>query len=120
MSDEIIRSEIRVTHRRTNVLTRWPCFICAGWTEKEGVLARFEDVEFPHGEHVVCGECLKAGADAVPARLEGEARRLDYRAAVLRAYAQARWVMPTYEEWETAVVKADEWLDRTIGEATGA
>jgi hypothetical protein len=53
--------EMKLT--RTSFLTRWPCHICGGETEKDQVLCEAEicdDAELPDGTIRVCAECLAA------------------------------------------------------------
>jgi hypothetical protein len=79
----------------TNMLTRWPCLVCGGSTDKEAVNAEFTDDD---GTHYVCGECLR-DPSAVRARLEAQAASHDAHAAALRQYAQRPWLLPSRDEW---------------------
>jgi hypothetical protein len=130
MTDTAATTEYRAELTPTNVLTRWTCAICEGHTAKDEFIAVFSDED--GSQHVVCDECLRAGADAVPDRLlerasgmEGEAVFLRERApssrwmlpfpgvfdraawlesaaAFLREAAKSRWVLPSYDEWRWA------------------
>jgi hypothetical protein len=50
--------------------------------------------------HVVCDECLAAGADEIPNRLENSAFELEAWAARLRTYAKRRWILPSTQQQE--------------------
>jgi hypothetical protein len=92
---EMDKIEIKLVE--TNVLTRWPCTVCDGRTEKEPILAESERVE---GNCIrVCERCLEAGDIDT---------RLRKNAAGLREYADyiesliGRLIVPTYEQWKAA------------------
>lgn len=92
--------EVKLT--TTNVLTRWPCHVCGGCTEKVTVLAEVADG--PLQGFRVCEQCLQAGniderlqqhADAAEARIP----KIREHAAKLRALV-GRIKVPTWEEYE--------------------
>ena len=82
--------KIRINLVVTNVLTRWPCHVCGGCTEKVEVLAE------GGGGIRVCETCLKAGD--IDARLEQHAAALEACAEEVRALIGCLQV-PTYQEW---------------------
>jgi hypothetical protein len=83
---------IEITLVETNVLTRWPCHVCGGHTEKVEVLA--ED----HGGNVrVCEFCLEAGN--IDDRLRKHAARLREYADAVEALIGLLKV-PSYEAWQ--------------------
>jgi hypothetical protein len=67
----------------TSVLTRWPCTVCGGCTEKVETLC-----EWPAGPEAsirVCEMCLRDGQDAINERLKG-------------TELEGRLVVPSYEK----------------------
>src|SRR5262245_48950523 len=79
--------EIRLVE--SSFLTRWPCSVCGGTTEKVEVLA-----EGPGGLRV-CEGCLKCGD--IDKELEQYAQRLAQEAAATRALI-GRLKVPTYAQ----------------------
>jgi hypothetical protein len=80
--------EIKLTI--TRMLTRWPCHVCGGCTEKVSVLAESEC-----GLRV-CEQCLEAGD--IDARLEAYAASLERCAAETRALI-GRLRVPSFAEY---------------------
>ena len=99
-------SKITVKLVETNFLTRWPCHVCGSCTEKVAILAEAEN-----GLRV-CESCLRAGD--IDARLERHAAALEAEAAEVRKLI-GRLVVPTYAEWQGAVVDYDREMMRAIG-----
>jgi hypothetical protein len=99
---------------RTNFLTRWPCTVCGGCTEKVVVLAEGSDHDdaFHDSTVRVCETCLEHGN--IDQRLEDHAARLVDYAAAIRAL-KGRLQVPTYAEWCDEVEKSD----RDAAEAMG-
>jgi hypothetical protein len=97
MSDRIV---VRLV--RTNVLTRWPCTVCGGTTEKVGVLA-----EAGTGEDAVrvCENCLLCGD--LDHHLEQQAAYLEEEAKRVRKFI-GRLQVPTYVEWLRERDRADK------------
>ena len=83
----------------TNVLTRWPCHVCGGRTEKEPILCEADD------GFRVCENCLRDGD--LDARLTSHADALINRANELRARV-GRIKAPTYAEWLAAVEESSQ------------
>ncbi len=54
-------TRIEVGLHETNLLTRFPCSVCGGTTDKEMVLAEFVDDD--GDRHQVCGSVLNLSAD---------------------------------------------------------
>lgn len=84
-------TKIEVKLVRSNFLTRWPCHVCGGHTEKVGILAAAEDDQ---------ARCVsaEAGADAIDATREASAKRLEAEAAMTR-WLIGRLALPTFQEW---------------------
>jgi hypothetical protein len=95
-------SKIVISLVEAGCLTRWPCHVCGGYTEKVSVLAEGE-------HHRVCESCLQAGD--IDARLERFAARLEAQAKDTRGLI-GRLQVPTYEAWQAA-------CDRYEAEAEG-
>ena len=101
---------IKVSLAPTNFLTRWPCHVCGGRTEKDPVLAEGKQDLGPSNDGTVrdyrtvrvCDQCLK-GADglSIDQRLESFAKSLDAEAELTRAMI-GRLQVPSYAEWEAA------------------
>jgi len=99
---------IKISLTPTSVLTRWPCHVCGGWTEKDPVLAEGEqDISLPDdGPEMrtirVCGNCLK-GTDglSIDQHLELRANGLAAEADLTRAMI-GNLRVPSYAEWESA------------------
>jgi hypothetical protein len=109
-------STIEIKLVRSTFLTRWPCTVCGGCTEKVLVLAEapMPDAELPsgwptnpaaqlmrtRGEAIrVCESCLEAGN--VDARLAAHADQLEVYADALRALT-GRLRVPSYAQWLAA------------------
>ena len=90
----------------TNYLTRWPCHICGGNTEKEPVLC--EVLEGTNKGLRVCESCLKHRD--FDNNLERFAEMLERHAQEIRALI-GRVEAPSYEEWETAIQKHNERME---------
>jgi hypothetical protein len=75
----------------TNTLTRWPCSVCSGCTEKVQVLAEAGTTGIR-----VCETCLEAGN--IDERLERHAKSLEEGAAKTRALI-GRLRVPTFAQW---------------------
>jgi len=82
-------------------LTRWPCHVCGGCTEKNAILC---EAEIGHSKLRVCEQCLRAGN--IDERLEENARWLEDRATWIRELI-GRLIVPTYAEWEEREYQAD-------------
>jgi hypothetical protein len=112
-------SEIHVTLHRES-MHRWPCAICQESTDKDAVQASFrlfgDDADdYGAHRHRVCADCLAAGPDAVPSRLEKTARSLDAWAADLRMLAKEQWSLPTVAEWREANASAYREMEEMYG-----
>jgi hypothetical protein len=90
---------VQVVLRRSNVLTRWPCHICGGTTEKESVNAEFTFDDGRPG--FVCGECLRH-PDAVSERLRNVAQHHEAAAVAAKEAAEHDWHLPAFELWSLA------------------
>jgi hypothetical protein len=77
----------------TSFLTRWPCAICGGHTEKDDLIWEFYDAD--GDEHFVCDECVTAGVDAIPGKLRANAGKLRAAADDLEREAAHSWVIDT-------------------------
>lgn len=80
---------------RTNCLTRWPCDVCGGHTEKVPVVCENEKHFFR-----ICEFCLEAGN--IDERLAATAAQLEEDAQWTRSFIGCL-VVPTYEEWSREV-----------------
>lgn len=88
---------------RTNFYTRRTCHLCGGHTEKVDVLT---EVKQGAEEGLrVCEQCLRAGTEAVYAKMERHAAWLEQRAADVRGLV-GRLELPSYAEWEAEMDKA--------------
>ncbi len=98
---------IKVELVETNFLTRWPCTVCGGCTEKVPILA-----ESKTGERV-CESCLRAGN--IDERLEQYALVLDTAVDTAAAATRSligRLSVPTYAEWQARCEQHDrEWRE---------
>ena len=90
--------KIELKCEETNVLTRWPCTICGGYTEKHGVLV---EGKAPDGSGTIrcCEFCLRVGE--IDARLRKHAERLEAEAAFVRSL-MGRLNIPSYDQWVDA------------------
>jgi hypothetical protein len=106
--------KIKMKLVETNVLTRWPCDVCGGCTEKVSILCESDNCLRPR----VCEFCLK-NADADGSYIDGTLRRWAERLEQQPKYnkqqvkddkQQAAYVrsligrleLPSYAEWEAA------------------
>ena len=89
---------------RASFVTRWPCAVCGGRTEKVFVLTEYASP--PHGEAAfrICEQCLKGDIDE---RLKKQADTLEGMAQLLRSLV-GRLKVPTYEEWEAEEQRAND------------
>ncbi len=81
-------------------LTRWPCTVCGGCTDKVPILAEGEQALSNDGEFRtvrVCENCLQFGE--IDARLEQHALMLETEARLLREMI-GRLQVPTFAEWQ--------------------
>ena len=95
---------IKVGLVEANFLTRWPCTVCGGNTDKVPILAEgrqdFSSGDFHVGEYRtirVCEFCLNTGD--IDARLELGARQLECQAQSLREII-GRLQVPPFAEWQ--------------------
>jgi hypothetical protein len=92
---------IEVKLVETNVLTRWPCHVCGGCTEKVSILA-----ETDNGFRI-CERCLSDGD--LDAKLRARADRIEREAPIEVAELRGligRVKAPTYAEWEAAMAES--------------
>ncbi len=75
-----MNTKIKINLVYSRFLTRWPCHVCGGCTDKVEVLAEGHDGD---GDTIrVCETCLKAGN--INARLEQHAKDLEVYATSRR------------------------------------
>jgi hypothetical protein len=100
----------------TNVITRWPCDICGGWTDKDEILI---EADAPDGSTLrVCPLCLKGDVEeTLKERAEQIEADAPHAAARMIAYAQelrsliGQIKVPTFAEWEAETKNHyNEWL----------
>ena len=91
---------IKVELVDSNYLTRWPCTVCGGCTEKVEVLAEAES-----GGIRVCETCLEVGNIDEP--LEWHAAQLLKRAEWLQSLV-GRLEVPTFAEWQDRINQAED------------
>ena len=84
------------------MLTRWPCHVCGGHTDKLPVLAEVQGGE--HDGFRVCETCIR-NRD-FDEKLHQSAERLEAQAAELRSLG-GRLRVPSYREWEAAMLNSD-------------
>ncbi len=107
---------IKVELVETNFLTRWPCTVCGGCTEKVPILAEgrqdLSSGDIHVGEHRivrVCENCLRLGA--IDDRLELHARQMEAEAQLLREMI-GRLQVPTFAEWQARYEQYErEWKE---------
>jgi hypothetical protein len=106
-----MKNPIKVELVETNVLTRWPCTVCGGVTEKDPILAEGADPSAEKKKILrVCDLCLKDGN--IDARLLDHAARLEANAAYLRTLV-GRLDVPTYAAWKAAYEEHElKWVRR--------
>jgi hypothetical protein len=78
---------IELKLEETNFLTRWPCTVCGGCTEKDPILVEGDN-------------CLKEGN--IDRRLSERADRLEAAAKEVRSLI-GQLKVPTYSEWQAAM-----------------
>lgn len=88
-SDKIVVSLVA-----SNFLTRWPCHVCGGHTDKVSILAEVTDG--PYAGFRVCETCLKTRD--FDKKLIEHAKRLEEQSAELRKLVGCLEV-PTLAEW---------------------
>ena len=96
-------------------LTRWPCTVCGGCTEKVPILAEgrqnLSSGDIHVGEHRkirVCENCLQFGE--IDEKLELHARQLEAEAQLLREMI-GRIQVPTFAEWQARCEQHErEWV----------
>lgn len=93
------KDKIRFELKETNFLTRWPCDICGGCTEKVPILC--EVVTGPYEGLRICEYCLEAGGEEVNMRLKYYIRTLEQRVYELKSM-EGRLDFPKYAEWKAA------------------
>ena len=102
-----MQDPIKLELVETNFLTRWPCHVCGGCTEKHPILA--EVTEGPFKDFRACETCMESRD--FDAKLTAQAERLEEHAACLRA-AVGRLEVPTFQEWEDAINRHEkEWMN---------
>jgi hypothetical protein len=84
----------------SNVLTRWPCDVCGGWTEKDQILfeAALPEPDDEGGLVAVfrvCEQCLQA--NDIDSLLEQNAQRYEAIAAQTRSF-KGQVILPSKEE----------------------
>jgi hypothetical protein len=86
---------------KTNVLTRWPCTVCGGTTEKVSPLveAIIEGGDGVSARLRVCEQCLKN--EKIDEELQAHAQHLRRKADFLESLI-GQLKVPTYAEWEAA------------------
>jgi hypothetical protein len=95
---------IEINFVSTNVITRWPCHVFGGHTEKVGTLC--EEIDARDGAEVrVCERCLEAGS--LGQRLEETARMFEDLANRTRGMI-GRLKTPTYAAWPEADIRRAE------------
>jgi hypothetical protein len=89
----------------TNVLTRWPCDICGGCTDKVSILCEGDD-SINGGTLRACETCLEAGQNEIDARLREHIERRDCYTGQLRALI-GNVKVPSFAEYEAAYKAAE-------------
>jgi hypothetical protein len=107
MTDDMHKIEMKLVE--ANYLTRWPCTVCGGYTEKVPVLCEGGEIETDARGIVgpgmsrdairVCEFCLEAGD--VDGRLQRHADSLDRYANYVRGLV-GRLKVPSYADWKAA------------------
>jgi hypothetical protein len=98
---------VKIGFVRSGFLTRHPCHVCGGCTEKVSVLA-----EGPE-RFRVCETCLKEGD--IDLRLAKHAAQLQAQADFISGLI-GRLQVPSYEEWEEAQATEDRLFLEEDGE----
>ncbi len=93
-------------------LTRWPCTVCGGCTDKVPILAEGEQALSNDGEFRtvrVCENCLQFGE--IDDRLELRARQMEAEAVLLHEMI-GRLQVPTFAEWQACCEQYEcEWRE---------
>lgn len=78
----------------TNFLTRWPCNICGGCTEKDPILCEVKSGEYKGMR--ICTSCLTCGNydDNIRAQIDDHERYIKLLKSML-----GRIEAPTYDQW---------------------
>jgi hypothetical protein len=116
-------STIDIKLVETNFLTRWPCTICGGCTEKVSVLAEGglpDDAKLPSADPSnpvavfmrpapdtiirVCETCLEAGK--IDERLAQHASELEAQARAVHSLI-GRLRVPSYEQWRAEIDRVE-------------
>jgi hypothetical protein len=85
-----------INYEQNMFLTRYPCAICGGSTEKQDPMAT---VLLPSGNAgFACDECATADQTTIRERLIHQAEHLEKAAVERRAWAGFAWVLGTTEE----------------------
>lgn len=110
-SDKIIVSLVS-----SNFLTRWPCHVCGGHTEKVSILAEVTEGEYKGFR--VCETCLETRD--FDKKLVETAERLEQQSVELRELV-GRLEVPSYAEWhqrefddDIEVMRAHDYTDEQI------
>ena len=106
--------KIKVEFEDVSIITRWPCVLCGGSTEKHSIVPAFKDKD---GEHCdVCEWCLEAGPEKVAERIAPHITRLENRVEFLRFLSQQKWDMPTLEDFKRAEMEKEAKMYGDIAE----
>jgi hypothetical protein len=86
-----------INYAPNSVLTRWPCAICGGHTDKQDPMA---EITLPSGSEggFACDACATADQDTIRRRLITKAQALEKEAAERRAWAGHEWRLGTTEQ----------------------
>lgn len=102
---------IEVELVESNFLTRWPCTVCGGCTEKVPILAEGRQPLSNDGESRkirVCENCLQFGE--IDEKLDLHARQIEAEAVLLREMI-GRLQVPTFAEWQARCEQHErEWV----------
>jgi hypothetical protein len=113
--DRASPDRINVELVETNVLTRWPCTVCGGCTEKVPILAEGND--FTGRDHTgrivrrevrVCERCLEMGN--IDERLREHVASITHWLEFVRSLV-GRLHVPSYEAWKARYdAHEEEWV----------
>jgi hypothetical protein len=99
---------IELKFKRTNFLTRWPCTVCGGCTEKVSVLTEAKDTINGGDDIRVCERCLER--NDIDGELARHADNLEVYAQELRRLI-GHLKVPTIEQWQTEYDRVEQlWL----------
>jgi hypothetical protein len=93
----------------SNFLTRWPCDVCGGCTEKVPILC--EGVTEDHETIRVCERCLEEGQDQIDNFLRSHICKIQAHAQFLRGLI-GQLKVPSFEEYKAAEKAVHEEYDR--------